>query len=176
MEIFGGGNRNFMKNIILIGMPGAGKSTVGVVLAKRLGFRFLDCDLVIQETEGKLLHEIIREKGTQGFLETEDRINSGICAESAVIATGGSAVYGQAAMQHFAQIGTIVYLSLPYEELAERLGDLHERGVALAPGQTLQSLFEERKPLYEKYGEVVIDCSKKPIREIVAQICQALGA
>lgn len=161
-----------MKNIILIGMPGVGKSTVGVVLAKHMGYHFMDSDLVIQETEGKLLHEIISEKGTQGFLEIEDRINASITAEATVIATGGSAVYGQAAMKHFQDIGKVVYLSLPYEELEERLGDLHERGVALAQGQTLRDLFEERKPLYEKYGEIEINCSQKQIREIVAEIVE----
>jgi shikimate kinase len=164
-----------MKNIILIGMPGVGKSTVGVVLAKHMGYHFLDSDLVIQEAEGKLLHEIISEKGTQGFLEIEDSINAAITADRTVIATGGSAVYGRTAMQHFRDIGKVVYLSLPYKELEERLGDLHERGVALAPGQTLCELFEERKPLYEKYGEIVIDCSQKQIREIVAEIVEKLS-
>lgn len=159
-----------MNNIILIGMPGVGKSTIGVVLAKHMGYQFLDSDLIIQEREGKLLHELISDNGTNGFLAIEDRINSTISADRAVIATGGSAVYGQKAMEHFRNIGRIIYLSLPYEELKERLGDLNERGVALQPGQTLEQLFEERKPLYEKYGEILIDCSGKQIREIVAEI------
>lgn len=159
-----------MSNVILIGMPGVGKSTVGVVLAKCLGYRFLDSDLVIQEREGKLLHELISENGTRGFLAIEERINASIEAENAVIATGGSAVYGKKAMEHFQGMGKIIYLFLPFEELKDRLGDLNERGVALQPGQTLEQLFDERKPLYEKYGEIRIDCSGKQIREIVAEI------
>lgn len=159
-----------MSNIILIGMPGVGKSTVGVVLAKHMGYQFLDSDLVIQEREGKLLHELISENGVKGFLAIEDRINISIETDKAVIATGGSAVYGKKAMEHFQDIGRVVYLSLPYEELEERLGDLNERGVVLQPGQTLRQLFEERKPLYEKYGEIVINCRGKQIREIVAEI------
>ncbi|MGN0131668.1 MAG: shikimate kinase [Lachnospiraceae bacterium] len=163
-----------MSNIILIGMPGVGKSTVGVVLAKHLGYHFLDSDLVIQEREGKLLHEIISENGTAGFLKIEDRINASIETDRTVIATGGSAVYGEQAMEHFRKTGKIVYLSLPYRELEERLGDLTERGVALQPGQTLRELYEERKPLYEQYGEIRIDCSSKQIREIVAEIVQKI--
>lgn len=167
-------DRNEMRNVILIGMPGVGKSSIGVVLAKNMGYRFLDSDLVIQETEGKLLHELIEENGTEGFLAIEDRINASIETEKAVIATGGSAVYGAKAMEHFREMGTIVYLYLPYEELAERLGDLHQRGVALRAGQTLQELLEERTPLYEKYAEMTVDCSNKPIREIVAEITEKL--
>lgn len=164
-----------MSNIILIGMPGVGKSTVGVVLAKHLGYHFMDSDLVIQEQEGKLLHEIISECGTEGFLAIEERINAAIEAEDTVIATGGSAVYGIKAMEHFRRIGLIVYLSLPYEELEERLGDLNERGVALKPGQTLKDLLDERKPLYETYGQIKIDCKGKQIREIVADIVEKIG-
>lgn len=167
-------DRNEMRNVILIGMPGVGKSSIGVVLAKNMGYRFLDSDLVIQETEGKLLHELIEENGTEGFLAIEDRINASIETEKAVIATGGSAVYGAKAMEHFREMGTIVYLYLPYKELAERLGDLHQRGVALRAGQTLQELLEERTPLYEKYAEMTVDCSNKPIREIVAEITEKL--
>lgn len=157
-------------NIVLIGMPGAGKSTVGVVLAKNMGMSFVDSDLLIQEKEGKLLHDIIEEKGIDGFIEIENRINASIVDFSAVIATGGSAVYGKEAMEHLKGIGTVVYLSLPYEEISHRLGDLSERGVAIKEGQTLKSLYEERVPLYEKYADVVIDCQNMLIREIVAEI------
>ena len=159
-----------MKNIILVGMPGAGKSTIGVVLAKRIGYKFVDSDLVIQESEGKLLHELIEQFGVDGFLKIENRINAGITCENAVIATGGSAIYGQEAMEHFKEIGKVVYLKLPYEEIAERLGDLNARGVTLRPGQTLRDLYEERTPLYEKYADLVIDCHEKALRAIVVEI------
>ena len=157
-------------NIILIGMPGAGKSTVGVVLAKRLGYRFLDSDLVIQERSGKLLHEMIEELGIEGFWKVEEEVNASLDVTRSVIATGGSAVYGEKAMEHFARIGTTVYLKLGYGDLKERLGDLNERGVTLKPGQDLRSLLAERTPLYEKYAQVTISCEGKSIREIVEEI------
>ena len=158
------------KNIVLIGMPGAGKSTVGVVLAKNMGLRFLDSDICIQEQEKCLLHEIIARDGLEGFIEVENRVNASLDVKNSVIATGGSVVYGKEAMEHLAQIGTIIYLQLPYEEIAERLGDLTKRGVAVQNGQTLQDLYEERISLYEKYADITIDCHEKTIREIVAEI------
>lgn len=157
-------------NIVLIGMPGAGKSTVGVVLAKSIGYSFVDSDLVIQEKEGKLLHDIIEDVGLDGFGEVENRINSQIVSFNSVIATGGSVVYGEEAMEHLKGIGTVVYLKLPYEEIKHRLGDLNKRGVAIKPGQSLKSLYDERVPLYEKYADVVIDCEGLQIRDIVKQI------
>ena len=129
-------------NIVLIGMPGAGKSTVGVVLAKRLGLVFLDSDLVIQEKQGMLLHEIIEGKGLDAFLRIEEDVNASLSASGAVIATGGSAVYGEKAMAHLKRIGTVVYLQLSFTTIAERLGDLNERGVAMRDGQDLHSLYE----------------------------------
>ena len=157
-------------NIVLIGMPGVGKSTVGVVLAKNMGYSFVDSDLLIQEQEGKLMHEIIEERGLDGFNEVENQVNSSIDISRAVIATGGSVVYGAQAMEHLKQIGTVVYLSLPFEELSERLGDLNERGVSIRDGQTLEDLMQERTPLYEKYADVTIDCEGRQIREIVQMI------
>lgn len=157
-------------NIILIGMPGVGKSTIGVVLAKKMGFRFVDSDLVIQEQEGRLLHELIEEYGQSGFLEIENRVNASLLVEKAVIATGGSVVYGKEAMAHLKKIGIIVYLYLPYEGIESRLGDLGERGVAIAPGQSLKDLFNERKPMYEEYAQITVCCEDKEIREIVEEI------
>lgn len=157
-------------NIILIGMPGCGKSTVGVVLAKNMGYRFMDSDICIQEQEDCLLHEIITREGLEGFLAIENRVNASLDVAKHVIATGGSAVYGEQAMTHLSEIGTIVYLQLPYEDIEERLGDLVRRGVALKEGQTLCGLYEERIPLYEKYAEITVDCHGKAIRDIVAEI------
>lgn len=165
-------NKN--SNIIFIGMPGAGKSTVGVVLAKRMGYRFVDSDLLIQEREQKLLHEIISEQGIEGFLRIEEEVNASIAMENSVIATGGSAVFGKKAMEHLRAIGTVVYLQLPYEEIESRLGDLNERGVTVREGQTLLDLYRERIPLYEKYADVTIDCQNREIREIVSQICDKM--
>lgn len=162
------------ENIVLIGMPGVGKSTVGVVLAKNMGYSFIDSDLLIQEQEGKLLHEIIEERGLDGFNEVENQVNASINVSRCVIATGGSAIYGAQAMKHLRQIGTVVYLSLPYEELAERLGDLNERGVSIRPGQTLADLLQERTPLYETYADITIDCEHRQIREIVQVIRTAV--
>ena len=135
-------------NIILIGMPGVGKSTIGVVLAKVLGYQFVDADLLIQEAEGKLLSELIAENGTDGFIEIENRVNSQIQTHRSVIATGGSVIYGKEAMEHLKSIGTVVYLQLPFEELNRRLSDIKGRGVVLKDGQTLKDLYEERVPLY----------------------------
>ena len=164
-----------MKNIILIGMPGAGKSTVGVVLAKQLGYAFMDADLVIQAREGKLLHEIISEQGVEGFWQVEEEVNESILTERTVIATGGSAVYGDRAMTHYKGIGKVVYLALPLEDIRERLGDLDERGVTLREGQDLAALYEERIPLYEKYADITINCGKMSIREVVEKIVTLTG-
>lgn len=161
-----------MKNIVLIGMPGVGKSTIGVVLAKKMGFSFVDSDLLIQEREGRLLHEIIEEEGLEGFRRIEEEVNASIQRKNAVIATGGSAIYGEKAMEHLKEIGVVIYLKLPYEELVNRLGDLEERGVAMKENQTLKELMEERSPLYEKYADLTIDCHEKQIREIVEEIYQ----
>ena len=163
-----------MKNIVLIGMPGAGKSTVGVVLAKNMGMSFMDSDLVIQEQEGRKLHEIIEECGTDGFLEVEERVNASLEPSNTVIATGGSVVYGERAMKHLGEIGLICYLKLSYEGIRDRLGDLAQRGVVLKDGQTLLDLYQERTPLYEKYARLVIDCENKNIREIVGEIARAV--
>lgn len=161
-------------NIVLIGMPGAGKSTVGVVLAKKLGYSFVDSDLVIQETYGKLLHELIEENGVEGFWKIENDVNASINRHRSIIATGGSAIYGKEAMEHLREIGTVVYLKLPYAVIEDRLGDLNARGVTLRPGQTLRDLYEERVPLYEKYAHVVVECDGRMLREVVGDIAEAI--
>lgn len=146
-----------MNNITLIGMPGAGKSTIGVVLAKVLGYQFLDSDLLIQKQEKRRLSEIIEEEGYKGFKDVENRVNASIEAENTVIATGGSVVYCEEAMEHLKSIGTVVYLKLSLNALSKRLGNLKGRGVLLREGQNLTDLYEERTPLYEKYADIVID-------------------
>lgn len=160
----------FKDNIVLIGMPGAGKSTVGVVLAKKLGYRFLDSDLIIQDKYGKLLQELITEHGIEGFWKLENDVNASIQVNKSVIATGGSAVYGEEAMKHLRQMGTVIYLKLSYEEVEDRLGDLNARGVTLREGQTLRELYAERIPLYEKYAHMVVDCDHKYLRQVVKEI------
>ncbi len=165
---------NTRENIVLIGMPGAGKSTVGVVLAKRLGYQFVDSDLVIQEQHGKLLHELIAEHGVEGFWQIENDVNAAFEMKHAVIATGGSAIYGTEAMEHLCEIATVIYLKLTYNEIEHRLGDLNARGVTLQEGQTLQELYTERVPLYEKYAHLTIECDNKLLRDIVHEIADRI--
>lgn len=152
------------RNIILIGMPGAGKSSVGVILAKALGYEFIDTDLVIQHREKRLLREIIADEGNEGFLAIENEVNATLEADESVIAPGGSAIYGKEAMEHFKEIGIIVYLKLSYEDLAKRLGNLKGRGVVLKEGQTLKDLYDERSKLYEQYAEITVDESGRDIQ------------
>ncbi len=159
-------------NIVLIGMPGVGKSTVGVILAKVLGYQFVDADLVIQKEEGKLLHEIIAEVGTEGFIEVENRVNASLEVEHSIIATGGSVVYGTEAMEHLKDIGTIIYLRLPFEVLNRRLHDIKGRGVVLKDGQTLEDLYKERTPLYEKYADVIVDEYQLNVEQTVEKILE----
>ena len=161
-------------NIVLIGMPGAGKSTVGVVLAKRLGYRFVDSDLVIQEQYGKLLHMLIEEHGVEGFWKIENDVNASLNQRRSVIATGGSVIYGSGAMEHLRETGIVIYLKLPYEEVADRLGDLNARGVTLKEGQTLREVYEERVPLYEKYAHRTIECHGKGLRQVVHEAADVI--
>lgn len=162
------------KNVTLIGMPGAGKSTIGVVLAKILGYDFVDSDLLIQKEEGRRLWEIMRDEGTDGFNQIEERINSQIDVSESVIATGGSVIYGPKAMEHLREISTVVYLQVTCPVLKHRLGDLTQRGVVLKPGQTLDSLYDERIPLYEKYAHVTVNVSRKTVQQAVNAIAQAI--
>jgi shikimate kinase len=157
-------------NYTLIGMPGAGKSTVGIVLAKVLGCEFIDSDLLIQKEEGKLLWQIIKEQGTDGFARVEERVNSSIQVSNSIIATGGSAVYSDKAMQHLRNISTVIYLQASCKALAGRLGDLTRRGVTLRPGQSLQDLYEERIPLYEKYADITVRVDDCDVRHAVLRI------
>ena len=163
-----------MNNIVLIGMPGVGKSTAGVILAKIMGLRFIDSDLCIQEREGRLLKDIIAKEGVDGFIAIEGDVLAGLNAERSVIATGGSAVYSEAGMTVLKKTATVVYLKLSYDELSTRLHDIKGRGVVLRDGQTLKDLFNERTPLYERYADIVITEDGLSPEETVEAIIKAL--
>jgi shikimate kinase len=163
-----------MNNLILIGMPGVGKSTVGIILAKVLGYQFIDSDLVIQKKEKRLLHEIIAAEGVEGFIEIENQVNASLQADQSIIATGGSVVYGKEAMEHLKSIGRIIYLKLSYEQLNKRLSDIKGRGVVLREGQNLKDLYEERTALYNKYADIVIDEENLTVEQTMTNIIEAI--
>ncbi|MGI6030650.1 MAG: shikimate kinase [Eubacteriales bacterium] len=159
-----------MKNVVLIGMPGCGKSTIGVVLAKTMGYRFLDTDIVIQEMQHRKLQEIMDADGVEFLLQAEEEaILSTQCSET-VIATGGSAVFSQKSMNHLKENGVAVYLQLPYETVEQRLSNLATRGVAGSGTMTLREIYDMRTPLYSRYADVVIDCRNKGIEEIAQEV------
>ncbi len=161
-------------NITLIGMPGSGKSTVGVLLAKRLGYKFIDTDLLIQEKEGKRLFEIMREYGNEYFLKTENEVNASLDTKHTVIATGGSAVFGADAMEHLKDIGKIVYIRVPCEILKERIRDYSTRGIFMRQGQSFEDIYAERTPLYEKYADIIVDTSSDGVFENCLKLEKAL--
>lgn len=155
-------------------MPGVGKSTAGVILAKILGYKFVDTDLVIQEHEHKRLSEIIAAEGIDGFMRLENKIVSGLDAESSVIATGGSVIYGEEAMKNLKSLGKVVYLSLDYRKLRYRLGNIKNRGVIIREGQRLIDLYNERIPLYAKYADIIIDENGCNIEKTVKKTVEML--
>ena len=159
-----------MNNVTLIGMPGSGKSTIGVILAKALRYEFLDSDLLIQKQEKRKLSEIIAQDGPERFKEIENQVNADIRVTDTVIAPGGSVIYCEEAMEHLKSIGNIIYLKLSLESLSKRLGDLKGRGVLLKDGQTLKDLYEERVPLYEKYADITIPLDGMSIEETVGTL------
>ena len=159
-----------MESVVLIGMPGVGKSTVGVVLAKVLGYQFIDADLLIQKKMNMVLSEIIKKEGTDGFMKIENDVNASIETDRTVIATGGSVVYCEEAMEHLKSIGTVIYLKLSLESLSKRLGNLVGRGVVLKKGQTLEHLYDERTPLYEKYADLTIDEENQELEDTLQTI------
>ena len=160
-----------MKNIVLVGMPGAGKSTIGVVLAKVAGGAFVDTDLLIQQQEGKLLQAIVDEIGCDNFITLESKFLANFSVQNfSVIATGGSAVYTEVAMNNLRKIGKIIYLQLPYSEIEKRIHNITTRGLAMAKGKTLLDLYNERLPLYQKYADITINCQNKTIENIALEI------
>lgn len=163
-----------MKNIILIGMPAVGKSTVGVVVAKRLGYEFIDTDLLIQKQEKRLLKEIIEQEGNDGFLAIENQVNRDLDVEKAVIAPGGSVVYCKEAMEHFKEIGTVIYLKVSYETINNRIKNAKSRGVVLKDGQTLKDLYEERTEMFEKYADYAVCEDGLDLTETIEEVLRLL--
>lgn len=164
-----------MKNIVLIGMPGAGKSTIGVLLAKSMLMSFCDTDLLIQGKYSKSLCDIINEEGVEKFLQIENDVICENKFENSVVATGGSVVFGEEAMRKLKENSLTVYLKVSVEELEKRVNNIHTRGIAMKEGATLKEIFEERSFLYEKYAEVTIDCTKLTAEECVDKITEKAG-
>ena len=165
-----------MKNIIFIGMPASGKSTVGVVVAKRLGYGFVDTDLLIQAQEKKLLKEIIAEVGNEGFLKIENQVNRDLIVDRSVISPGGSVVYCEEAMNHFKEIGTVVYLKVPVDTIDRRISNAKNRGVVLKEGQTLKDLYDERTALFEKYADYTISEEGLSLEETIDKVLELFEA
>lgn len=162
-------------NIVLIGMPGAGKSTVGVLLAKTLGMSFIDTDLLIQEKEGRLLQEIIDGDGIKKFLKIEENVVLQVDAKNSVIATGGSVIYSKNVINHLKERGKLIYLKLGYDEIERRINNMSSRGIAIGKDQKLIDLYNERIGLYEKYADIIIDCSDATIEDVVQKIVDLQG-
>lgn len=165
-----------MANIVLIGMPGCGKSTVGVLLAKALQMDFVDTDIVLQQQQGKKLQEIIDQVGNDAFLKLEEDRVCGLECDQTVVATGGSVVYGKEAMRRLHENGLVVYIRLPYEEIERRLSNLATRGVTLKKGQTLRNLYDERIPLYEAEADYIFEPEEGDVQETVLDLAQRLSA
>jgi len=164
-----------MKNIILIGMPGCGKSTLGVILAKELGLSFVDTDIVIQQRTGELLQTTLEKIGVAGLLDEEEKaIVSLDMSKPAVVSTGGSAVLREVSMRHLCENGVCVYIKLPCEEIERRINNRDSRGIAAENNETLKDIYDYRTPFYEKYANITVDCSDKSVDENVAQIKKSL--
>lgn len=159
------------KNIVLIGMPASGKSTLGVLIAKCFGMAFVDSDLLIQQYANDILSNIIKRDGLPFFLQQEENVLLALDCKSTVIATGGSAVYSRRAMEHIKKDGEVIYLELSKEAVAERISDLKGRGVVIREGQSFDELYAERVPLYEEYADYTVACDGKLIEDIVDEIC-----
>ena len=157
-------------NLILIGMPGAGKSTVGVILAKTLAMDFVDGDLEICKETGKTLQEILDNEGKEAFLDIENRVICGLNPHHTGVATGGSVPLEPEAMGHMKDIGTVIYLKVELGELRARLSNIKTRGIAMGPGETLADLYDYRVPLYERYADITIDAEGLTIEETIAEI------
>jgi shikimate kinase len=163
-----------MKNIVLIGMPGAGKSTVGVILAKARGMHFTDTDIVIQKNAGRLLQDIIDTDGPEAFKKLEEETVLSLHRRNTVIATGGSVVFSEQAMEHLKKDGFVVYLKISFWAMKRRLRNITTRGIVLSHGETLRDMYDERVPLYEKYADITVSCSKEDFETVVGKVIEAL--
>ena len=163
------------KNITLIGMPAVGKTTVGNLLAQKIGFDFLDSDDLIQSKEQKTLSRIILEKGLDRFLQIEEKHIISLECSNHVIATGGSVVYSPKAMDHLCKTSTIIYLSIDLETLLTRLCDITSRGVAIGPEKSIEDLYKERTPLYDTYYDIKINCGSMTVEQVVEKATQNLS-
>jgi shikimate kinase len=163
-----------MKNIVIIGMPSAGKSTVGVILAKTLGMNFTDTDIVIQENTGRLLQEIINTDGIDAFLKIEESTILSLNCNNSIVATGGSVVFSHRSMDYLKKDSLVIYLNLVFEEMVQRLNNITTRGIVLAEGQSLLDMYNQRISLYEKYADITIDCSKEDVEDIIEKVINEL--
>ncbi len=164
-----------MNNIILIGMPGAGKSTLGVVLAKALGFDFTDTDLIIQSEQNEKLYKIIEKKGIKEFIEIENGTVAALKVKNSVIATGGSVIFGKEAMENLKSLGTVVYLEVDEKEIEKRLSNIKTRGIVMEKGETVEKIYNERTPLYEKYADITVVCKGMDLEKTVEKIISLVG-
>ena len=163
------------RNVVLIGMPGAGKSTVGVVLAKALGMGFCDTDLAVQAAAGRRLQEILDRDGIAAFLRLEEQVVASLALTDTVIATGGSTVYGAAAMKRLHETGVVIYLRVRCDTMARRVADYRARGIAMREGESLETLYGERAPLYEREADIVVDANTDNVEQLVAKIVAVIG-
>lgn len=163
-----------MSNIVLIGMPGCGKSTIGVILAKTIGVGFVDTDLIIQQRENRLLQDIIDTDGIEAFLDCEENAVKTVDCDNTVIATGGSVVYREDAINHLKKNGKIFYLNVPLDEIKKRLNNISTRGIAANRNDSIENIFIEREPLYKKYADVIVDLTDKTVEQSVEEICKKI--
>ncbi len=163
-----------MKNIILIGMPACGKSSIGVILAKTTSMSFVDTDIIIQEREKTKLQNIINKRGMDEFLKAEENALLSVDFDNTVIATGGSAVYSEKGMEHLKETGTVVYIQLPLYVIKQRLKNIHTRGIAMKPGETLEDLYNYRKPFYEKWADITIESENLTVEEVIEAILRRI--
>ncbi len=163
-----------MSNIVLIGMPGCGKSTIGVILAKTIGVGFVDTDLIIQQRENRLLQDIIDTDGIEAFLDCEENAVKTVDCDNTVIATGGSVVYREDAINHLKKNGKIFYLNVPLDEIKKRLNNISTRGIAANKNDSIENIFIEREPLYKKYADVIVDLTDRTVEQAVGEICKKI--